>query len=265
MWPGLQAVARKFQDKPVLFLAVNSGTPRLQVQSYLRKNRVTWPAIADTDRSFERGCGVPPISLKNIYQVRIMKPDGKLLSTSPTRMEQSLSGVVGAAKWNVDPEGIPATLKTAWFHIEFGNFAMAANVLKKAGNSRKTDTKQGAQKLLDYVGEKMNKQIEAAKTAESDGKMWEAYRGYSDAAIRYKGYNLPKDIVGTINKLKGNADVKKEVLALKILAAAKRKLYGKTISARKSGYRSLERLIDQQSETQAAQEAQRLIKALGMP
>ena len=116
---------------------------------------------------------MPPISLKNIYQVRIMKPDGKLLSTSPTRMEQSLSGVVGAAKWNVDPEGIPATLKTAWFHIEFGNFAMAANVLKKAGNSRKTDTKQGAQKLLDYVGEKMNKQIEAARTAETDGKVWE--------------------------------------------------------------------------------------------
>ena len=79
MWPGLQAVARKFQDKPVLFLAVNSGTPRLQVQSYLRKNRVTWPAIADTDRSFERGCGVPPISLKNIYQVRIMKPDLSLI------------------------------------------------------------------------------------------------------------------------------------------------------------------------------------------
>ena len=111
----------------------------------------------------------------------------------------------------------------------------------------------------------MNKQIEAARTAETDGKMWEAYRGYSDAAIRYKGYDLPKDIVATINKLKGNADVKKEVTALRILAAAKRKLYGKTISARKSGYRALERLVDQQSETQAAQEAQRLIKALGMP
>ncbi|GIT28970.1 MAG: hypothetical protein Ct9H300mP1_10160 [Planctomycetaceae bacterium] len=40
MWPGLQAVASKYQDKPVLFLAVNSGTPRFEVQSYLKKNRV---------------------------------------------------------------------------------------------------------------------------------------------------------------------------------------------------------------------------------
>jgi len=265
MWPGLQAVASKFQDKPVLFLAVNSGTPRPQLQAYLRKNRVRWPAIADTDRSFERSCGVPPISLKNIYTVRIMKPDGKLVATSPTRMEQTLAGVVGAAKWNVDPEGIPSGLRTAWFHVEFGNFAMAAGVLKKARNSRKTETKQGARKLLDYVGEKMSKQIEAAKTADGDGKAWEAYRGYSDAAVRYKGFDLPKDITATINKLKGNADVKKEVAALRILGAAKRKLYGKTISARKSGFRALERLADQQSETQAGREAEQLIKSLGMP
>ena len=264
MWPGLQAVASKFQNKPVLFLAVNSGTPRTQLQSYLRKNRVRWPAIADTDRTFERSCGVPPISLQNIYQVRIMKPDGKLVATSPTRMEQALAGVVGAAKWNVDPEGIPSTLKSAWFHIEFGNFAMAAATLKKAGNSRKPETKQGATKLLDYVGEKMNKQIEEAKAAKADGKSWLAFRGYSDAAVRYKGYDLPKDITATIQKLKADPDVKTEMTSLKILAAAKRKLYGKTVGARKSGYRSLERLAEQQPDTQAGQEAQRLVDSLGM-
>ena len=75
----------------------------------------------------------------------------------------------------------------------------------------------------------------------------------------------PKDITATINKLKGNADVKKEVAALRILGAAKRKLFGKTISARKSGFRALERLADQQSETQAGREAEQLIKSLGMP
>ena len=245
MWPGLQAVASKFQDKPVLFLAVNSGTPRAQLQSYLRKNRVRWPAIADTDRTFERSCGVPTISLQNIYQVRIMKPDGKLVATSPTRMEQTLAGVVGAAKWNVDPEGIPSTLK-------------------KAGNSRKPETKQGATKLLDYVGEKMNKQIKEAKAAKADGKAWLAFRGYSDAAVRYKGYDLPKDITATIQKLKADPDVKTEMTSLRILAAAKRKLYGKTVGARKSGYRSLERLAEQQPDTQAGQEAQRLVNSLGM-
>ncbi len=262
MWPDLQAVARKFQDKPVLFLAVNSGTPRPQLQSYLRKNKVRWPAIADTDRSFERSCGVPTISLKNIYQVRIMKPDGTLVATSPTRMEQALAAAMGAAKWNVDPKGIPMSLKSAWVHVEFGNFALAAGTLKKAGKSRKPETKQGAQKLLDYVDKKMDKQIKDARTAQADGKAWVAFRGYSDAAVRYKGYELPKDITATIQKLKADPDVKKEVTALRILGAARRKLYGKTASARKSGFRALERLADQQAETQAGQEAQRLIDSL---
>jgi len=262
MWPGLQAVARKFQDKPVLFLAVNSGTPRPQLQSYLRKNKVRWPAIADTDRSFERSCGVPTISLRNIYQVRIMKPDGTLVATSPIRMEQTLAGVVGAAKWNVDPKGIPVSLKSAWVNVEFGQFALAASTLKKAGNSRKPEIKQGARKLLDYVGKKMKKQIEAAKKAEADGKVWVAFRGYSDAAVRYKGYELPRDITATIKKLQASPDVKQEVTALRILAAAKRKLYGKTVSSRKSGFRSLERLAEQRAETQAGREAQRLIDSL---
>ena len=262
MWPGLQAVASKYQDKPVLFLAVNSGTPRFEVQSYLKKNRVTWPAIADLDRSFERSCGVPPVTLKNIYQVRIMKPDGKLISSSPTRMEQALGGVIGAAKWNVDPVGIPASLKTAWFQVEFGNFTRAATALKKAGKSRKPDTKQGARKLLDYVEGKMNKQIEAAKAAESDGKVWQAYRDYSDAAIRFKGYELPRDITATVKKLRTDKAVKAELTALRILAAARKKLGGRSVSARKAGFRTLERLADKQSDTQAGQEAQRLIDAL---
>ena len=270
MWPGLQAVASKYQDKPVLFLAVNSGTPRFELQSYLRKNRISWPAIADLDRSFERSCGVPPVTLKNIYQVRIMKPDGKLVATSPTRMEQALGGVIGAAKWNVDPEGIPAGLKTAWFQIEFGNFTRAATALKKANKSRKPDTKQGARKLLDYVEGKMNKQIEAAKAAESDGKVWQAYHGCEPrcrevcwgAAVRYKGYDLPRDITATVKKLRNNKEVKSELTALRILAAARKKLGGKSVSARKAGLRTLERLADKQSDTQAGQEAQRLIDAL---
>jgi hypothetical protein len=36
------------------------------------------------------------------------------------------------------------------------------------------------------------------------------------------------------------------------------------VGARKSGYRALERLAEQQPDTQAGQEAQRLVDSLGM-
>ncbi|MDP7276732.1 MAG: hypothetical protein QF363_14720 [Planctomycetaceae bacterium] len=265
MWPGLQAVASKYQDKPVLFLAVNSGSARPLLQAYLRKNRIRWPAIADQDRSFEKSCGVPMISLKNICQVRILKPDGKLVATSATRLETSLTSALAKAKWNVDPTGIPAGLRTAWFQVEFGNFAQAAVAIKKAANSRKTETKQAGTKLRDHVTGKMTAQLEAAKKAEADGKTWEAYRGYSNATVRYKGYGLPKDLSTTVRRLAVDPAVKQEVSGLKILAAARRKLGGKSVSGRKSGLRTLQRLADKQPDSQAGQEAQRLLDQFNSP
>ena len=265
MWPGLQAVASKYQDKPVLFLAVNSGSARPLLQAYLRKNRVRWPAIADPDRSFERSCGVPMISLKNICQIRILRPDGKLVATSTTRLEASLTNVLAKAKWNVDPTGIPVGLKATWFQVEFGNFAQAAASIKKAANSRKTETKQAGTKLRDYVTGKMTAQLEAAKKAEADGKTWEAYRGYSDATARYKGYDLPKDLAMTARRLAADPAVKQEVSALRILAAARRKLAGKSASSRKSGLRAIQRLAQKQPDTQAGREAQRLLDQANSP
>ena len=71
-----------------------------------------------------------------------------------------------------------------------------------------------------------------------------------------------RDITATVKKLRTDKAVKAELTALRILAAARKKLGGKSVSARKAGFRTLERLADKQSDTQAGQEAQRLIDAL---
>lgn len=259
MWPGLQAVASKFNNKPVLFLAVNSGTPRSQVQSYLRKNRIGWPAIADIDRSFERTCGVPAVSLKNILQMRILRPDGRLVSTSSTRLEATLTQALADASWNVDPQGIPASLKRTWFQVEFGNFSAAAAAVKKAIKSRKTETKEAGTRLKAYVEKKMQAQLTAAKKAEDEKKLWEAYEGYNDATGRFKGYALPGDLPATVRRLAAEKEVQREIKALRTLATARRKLGSKSASARKGGLRMLRQLADQQPDTQAGQVATKLL------
>ncbi|GIS57897.1 MAG: hypothetical protein CM1200mP2_01220 [Planctomycetaceae bacterium] len=111
----------------------------------------------------------------------------------------------------------------------------------------------------------MNKQIEAAKAAESDGKVWQAYRDYSDAAIRFKGYELPRDITATVKKLRTDKAVKAELTALRILAAARKKLGGKSVSAGKGpGFPGNAGTAGRQAVGHAGpgQEAQRLIDAL---
>ena len=259
MWPGLQAVASKFSSKPVLFLAVNSGTPRPRVQAYLRKNRISWPAIADMDRSFERTCGVPVVSLKNILQMRVLRPDGRLVSTSATRLESTLTQVLADATWNVDPQGIPASLKRTWFQVEFGNFPGSATAISKAIKSRKTAVKEAGTRLKMYVEKKLQAQLSAAKKAEEEKKLWDAYRGYNDATRRFKGYDLPEDLSTTVRRLAANKEVKRETKALKTLASARRKLASKSVSTRKSGLRMLQQLSTQESDTQAGQIATRLL------
>ena len=68
------AVARKFKGKPIFFIAVSSGTPKATVASYARRNRIRWPVIVDSDRRVEQTCGVPTVSLSNIYQMRVLTP-----------------------------------------------------------------------------------------------------------------------------------------------------------------------------------------------
>ncbi len=41
----------------MLFVAVNSGTSPAEFEGYLQRNNVTWPAISDWDRSFEKQFG----------------------------------------------------------------------------------------------------------------------------------------------------------------------------------------------------------------
>ena len=71
------AVANENQGKPIAFIAVNSGKSHADVAKYLRRNKINWPTIVDSDRGFEKTAGVGEISLKNIWQVFVIDPDGK--------------------------------------------------------------------------------------------------------------------------------------------------------------------------------------------
>ncbi|GIT28969.1 MAG: hypothetical protein Ct9H300mP1_10150 [Planctomycetaceae bacterium] len=133
--------------------------------------------------------------------------------------------------------GIPASLKTAWFQVEFGNFTRAATALKKAGKSRKPDTKQGARKLLDYVEGKMNKQIEAAKAAERTGRFGRPTATTRTRPSVSRATNFPGTSPQRAKSFGTKKALKAGLTALRILAAARKKLGGKSVSARKAGFR----------------------------
>ncbi len=259
-WAKTLFMTNKFEGQPVMFIAVNSGTPRPQLEGYLKKNKVNWPTICDTDRSFERQFGFT-ISLQNIKQVRLLMPDGKFKNGDFNNMEGSAVDALAAAKWKVEPKDIPPALQPAWLAIEFGKYPDAALFVKKSLNG-KGPAKEAAQQLNQIVLDDLNAQLAAAKKSLDDDKKWDAFKRYSVIPTRFKGFAVPNDVATTIKELTADDTIKEEQVAIKKLDLA-RQTAAKSPTGLKLAIKQLQTLVKDHADTEAAREAQQLLDQAG--
>jgi AhpC/TSA family protein len=256
-WRRLLATAEKFQGEPVIFVAVNSGTPRAQLESYLRKNQVPWPTICDSDKSFE-GQFEFEISPQSPRQLRVLMPDGSLVTAQMDNIEGAVTDALRNARWKIDPTEIPSQLRSAWEAIEFGKYPDAALGLKKHLNS-KGALKEAAQKLNQFVMDDLTAQVDVAEKLLTNEKKWEAYKRFSLIPTKFKGFAVPADIATKIKDLSADDAVKEELAAAKVLDLAKQSA-SKSASGRKGAIKLLQNLVKDHPNTEAAQEAEHLLK-----
>ncbi len=252
-WPELLETAQKYAEQPVLFVGVNSGTPRPTLEGYLRRNKITWPILLDADRSFEKASGVGEISLQNIHQIRVLGGDGKFQGIGGFEIDKAADAVVTTAKWHVDPKEIPDALKGTWQQVEFGNYSAASQVLKKNLTSQKADIKEGAEKLQALVTSEIQATIDESAAAKSAGETWKAYKLLTEASTRFRGYTLPATVAADLKELKADENVKKELTADKALDTLKQKVGGGKFPP-KSVKAQMEKFLEQYSGTEAADE-----------
>jgi peroxiredoxin len=262
-WPEVLAVANQFQGKPIAFIAVNSGTPRASVAGYVRRHGITWPTIVDADRSFEARCGVPEVSLENIWQVRLVTAGGELTVGNSQALEMTATRAVEGAKWNIDPAEMPAALLPAWTAVEFGNYPAASAPLQRYLKARKPEEKEAAEKLQAYVDQKLQEQLQLAEAAFDDGRKWEAYKGYSEVQRGFRGFDVPDEVDTKVKSLQSDDAVKTELAALKRFQAVSKAIASaKTPAARERGLKLLERIVDDLPDTEAAAQAKALLADL---
>lgn len=259
-WPAMLTAAKKLEGKPIVFIAVNSGNSREEVQGYLSDCGITWPTIVDQDRSFEKAAGVNEVSLQNIYQMRVLMPNGQLVPGNIGDFEGTATRAAEAAKWKVDPAEIPAALKPAWAAVEFGNYPAGAGLVKKSLTSPKADIKAAAEKLNEAIKGRIDTLLSDAKKSEEGGQKWPAYKSYSSIAADFKGYDIPAEVAAKVKELSVDPDVKGQLAAFKTLEGAKKSLSGNSAAARKRGVNQLEKLVSDQGSTEAAQEAKTILE-----
>lgn len=262
-WPNLIAISKKFEGKPVLFIAVNSGTSRGEVEQYASDVGVPWPIIVDASRELEMAAGIGQISLQNIYQLGVISPDGRFSRGDASKMEEAAARVVAGAKWTVDPTGIPPALQPAWHAIEFGEFATAGPLVKKGLASKKEEIQAGAAKLNDGVQERIKEQLASAQKIAENGSKWQIYKAYYELGKRFAGFSLPEEVEAKKSELAGDEQVKKELAALKALEGIKRGFGSTSPNARRTAVSRLKKLAQDFPETDAAKEAQAILSSWG--
>lgn len=260
-WPELLKVAKEYEGKPVMFIAVNSGTDPRTIASYARNNGISWPVLLDTDRSLEKKFGVPEVSLQNIWQTVVITPEGQVRKAGIDFNGAAQMASTGA-KWKVDPAAVPADLRSAWLAIELGEYAKAGPALRKAANSAKPETKEAAEKLQAAVNEEIAAQVSEAQAKATAGQPWQAWQIYDQITQKYVGFDLPEEAAAAQQALQQDPVVINEKKAANTLALARKTASSGSPAAVRRGKAILERLLTESPDTQAAAEARQILSSL---
>lgn len=259
-WKVMADLAKRYEDQPVLFLAISSGGQRNEIDGYAKQLNLDWPILLDVDRAFEKKCPVTELSADNGMQVALLDASGKVTGGSWEKPEDGVKQLLLDARWTVNPDSIPDLLKPAWRQIEFQNYSAAAIAIKKASKSPKDDIKDGAEALLAVVTPRMEEKVAAANAAYDAGEKWPAYRTYAEVAEQFKGYELPDNVEARRKELQSDPDVKPQVAAMKAFDAAKKQALNP--AQKKKGIASLRKLIKDKPDTEAAEKAKELVNEL---
>lgn len=246
---------KKYEDKPVVFIAINSGNDESAVKGYLKSAKIEFPAIVDKDRSFESAMKVGQLSLSNVWQTRVIRPDGNINYAPSSEIDKTIEGMLATAKWKVDPETIPAPLNAAWKGVEFGEYAAAIPQIKRHLRSRDEKTKAAAEQLNTVIESDLNAAFAAAEKAEKDDNKWLAYKTYDQIASDYRGHAKATEASAKARTLSRDKDIANDVKARSALEKVKVQLSSRNRSARRTAITLLEEIAKRFPETEAGQEA----------
>jgi peroxiredoxin len=211
--PERNKVVEQFKGKPVKFIAIGPGDTLSDVKSYVRSTQLKMPVFADTMGVMQHRYG-QQISLRNIYQFRVIGPDGNIVANSmkPADIEKALEKV----KWKYKDGGYDPKLNNIIELLEWNQYAPAVAQLKPLMKGPNQTVAASATKLYEAVkaeGQQWMQEAEKAKNAEDPVK---AYDLYSKVSAAFAGDDLAKAADAALKPLRTDKTVLAELSARKM-------------------------------------------------
>ena len=208
-------MVKAFKDKPVKFIGVGAGDTPLETSAYVRDNKLELPVFADNLGLMEARYGIK-ISLQNIWQYRVIGPDGKVVGYDMS--QPALEKVLSAAKveFRYKGKGYDAKLDPIVDLFEWGQHAQGMKLLAPQRKSPTKALAESANKLYDAVKEEGKEwAAEAEKLAGTDPVR--TYDLDAKVAAVFAGDELGKSVAEPLKKLAADKAVQQELAARKVM------------------------------------------------
>lgn len=222
--PDRNKVVEQFRGKPVTFIAVAAGDSSSEAAAYVKRTGLNMPVFADKLSLMEKLYNIK-ISFNNIYQFRVIDPDGKIagfVMDAPT-INRALAKVKPvAAEQAYNPDDYEEALKPVVELLNADEHEDALDGLRRPLRDRDETLKASAQALQAAILAQAQGWVEQAdQIVEADP--FEARRLYTKASELFPREAFAKDVRKKLTLLKSNQMIKDE--------AAAREMYIKMVRA----------------------------------
>lgn len=217
--PDHNKIVAQFRGQPVTFIAIAAGDSADEAAAYAKRTGLAMPIFADKLSLMEKLYGIE-ISLKNIYQFRLIDPTGNIVdrSMAPEAIKRALAN----AKQLYNVADYHETLTPVINLLNQNQYKVAAQGLRRYLSSRDKDVKASAQTLNETLLEQAKNWVKQAdEFVETDPI--QARTLYSNASTLFSRESFSKHVRTQLKSLKSNSVIKDE--------AAARKMYAKMIKA----------------------------------
>ena len=206
--PERNKVVAQFKDRPVKFIAVGAGDPLPDVIGYVKGTKLNMPSFADPMGVMEYRYG-QHLSLQNIYQFRVIGPDGQIvgMNMTPEEIEKGLVNV----KWKYKDGGYDPKLNGVVDMLEWNQYEPALRALRPLAKG-KGATADSANKLLEVVKAEGKAWLDEADKVKSSDPV-KAYDLYAKAAACFAGDDMAKTADAAAKAMKKDKPVADELAA----------------------------------------------------
>ncbi len=223
-------MVKAYQNQPVKFLAVLANVPLPVAAAYQAQTRLAMPIYPDSLGLMQKRYGFK-ISLKNIWQFRLIDPNGKIISYQMTQEAIDKALAETKPKWKYKDEKYDAKLGPLLDLFEDGQHTIAMKKLRSLRTSSNKSLAESANKLFKVLQDEGSQWKQEADSAADDPV--KAYDLYSRVASVFAGTDLGKSAAEPLKKLSTQKTVTTELAARKAFGALKAN-FARLTSAQKS-------------------------------